>query len=166
MTTTRIAGDAVALLTGLSLAACGAPAPAVNASPPATSATPAAQAPVTPAPAPAAPAAIKNWCGGTGWTDWQAVSSDMSQLHTDSSDGNLATAEVDGSELATSAQIAGTDLPPFMRQFKADYGLAMAWLVVGGRKLASGNISGASSALHTANGYIGDVGFLVTSACT
>ena len=155
MTATRtIAGAAIPVAIGLLTACSSGAMPAVSTSPPAVPAT-----------TPAAPATIGEWCGGTGYEAWQAVSTDADQLRTDSADGDTAAVSADGDQLASAAGAAGANLPPFARAHRLDYGLAMGWLTIAGSKTASGDISGATSALQKANSYLGDVGALVASAC-
>ena len=157
MTATRtIAGAAIPFAIGLLTACSSGAMPAVS-TPPAVPAT----RPHTPA----APATIEDWCGGTGYAAWRAVSTGADQLRTDSADGDTAAVPADGDQLASAAGAAGASLPPFSKRHKLDYGLAMGWLAVAGSKTASGDVGGATSALQKADSYLGDVGGLVADAC-
>jgi hypothetical protein len=93
------------------------------------------------------PTPMQNWCAGNGYSDFQAVQADMSQLGTDSSNNDLLSVEADGASLFHHASVAGLNLPPGTKTQKLDYGLYMGYLMVGGSKLTTGDISGADSSL-------------------
>lgn len=158
----RAAGAMVALIPVLALAACtGAPAPAAGSTTPPVSATP---APV-PADPTTPPTALQTWCAGNGYDSWSQVGADLSQLHADSLTGDLTALTSDGGQLVSDALAAGTSPPPLGRKHRLDYGLGMGWLQAAGNKIVNGDVTGATAAMRTADGYINDVSGLIDSGC-
>lgn len=183
-TTRTITGAAVPLATalatvaaaGICLTACGAPVPAPSTAKPPVSATPentpdtsrpsASATPENVPPDPTtSPTAVEQWCDGTGYTDWSQVAADVTQMHSDTENDDMAATDADGSQLEADAAAAVSMPPPFSQAHTADYLFAMTSLRVAGANVVDGNLAGATSALQTADGYIGDVSGLVGSDC-
>ena len=110
------------------------------------------------------PSPMQQWCNGNGYSDFQAVQSDLSQLGTDSGDDDLLAVEADGSSLFRDATGAGADLPPGTNTQKLDYGLYMGYMFTAGYKASTGDIGGASSALSSAAQFKNTV-FDLTNQC-
>ncbi len=153
-----LAAAAAAPVLGLMLAACGAPAPALNRSAPPVSVTPenVPSAPLTP---------VQNWCAGNGFNDWEAVAADLKRFHGDSASGDLAAVTGDGNQLGTDAAAAVSLPPPFSRPHTADYLYGLTALRVAGGNIASGDFTAAAKDFDLADGYLGDVGVLISRDC-
>jgi hypothetical protein len=103
-----------------------------------------------PASTPAATTPMQAWCGSIGYSDFQTVESDLSQLGTDSANNDLSAVESDGTTQFQDATAASHDpnfLPPLSNAHKVGY------LMVAGYKSRTGDISGATSALEQASKY-------------
>lgn len=105
------------------------------------------------------------WCNGAGYSDYQTVESDISQIGTDSGNNDLAALESDGSQLLTDAQPTVHNLPPLSKTHTFDYGLYMGWLLVAGGKLSQGDVSAAETDFQTAVGYFNKVSDLISTGC-
>jgi hypothetical protein len=78
------------------------------------------------------------WCGGNGYSDWQSVAGDLSQLGTDSGNNDLVSVESDGGQLARDAVAALQNVPPGTRMEKFNYAYVMSALTIVGLKLNQG----------------------------
>lgn len=159
MMTSRIASLAALTAAGICLTAySGAPAPALNTSPPPVS--------VTPPPVPSAPpTAMQDWCSGNGYDAWSSVGADVAKVHADSGGDDLTALAADGGQLSADAAAAAGDLPPFGKDHRIDYLFAMTALRVAGGSIVDGDFGAASKDMNLADGYVSDVGPLVTSSC-
>lgn len=99
------------------------------------------------------PSPMQQWCSGNGYSDFQQVQQDLSQLSTDSGNDDLAAVEQDGSSLFQDAHTAGLNLPPLSNMHKVEYGVWMGYLLVAGYRASNGDLSGASSAMASASKY-------------
>jgi hypothetical protein len=105
------------------------------------------------------------WCGGSGYGDYQAVQSDLTQMSTDIGNGDYGTAEnADATQLGSDAEAAEGNLPPVTKSQKLDYLLYMGAISFAAADLGSGNISAAEKAMNGATSY-GDKLTAVVSAC-
>jgi hypothetical protein len=132
-----------------------APAEAAAPAAPAATQAPASPAPAATTPAAATPSAMDTWCAGTGATNLQAVKTDVNQISTDASNMDVTAVETDGTQLQADATGAAATPPPVSSAHKFNYTLAMGWYMIAGNKASTGDFNGASSALNTANGFIG-----------
>ena len=110
------------------------------------------------------PSPIQQWCSGNGYSDFQAVQSDLNQISTDSGNNDLISVESDGSSLFHDATVAGQNLPPGTNKEKLDYGLYMGYLLVAGAKASSGDINGTASAMAKAS-QVRNTVFNLTNQC-
>jgi predicted small lipoprotein YifL len=128
------------LMVLISLAACGSsPAPAT--APPVNA----------PASTGTSSSAFLSWYNGTGYSDYQAVSSDISQATTDANNGNVAASETDGSQLAIDAQTAADDPMPIDT---TQYVAAMNDYVEAGNDSSTGDFTDATTALEAATSNV------------
>jgi hypothetical protein len=126
-------------------------------------------APAKPAPAqPAAPApsAMADWCTGLGAADMAAVVTDAGQLSTDASNYDITDLESDGGQLQADAATAGLNPPPVSSAQQANYRLGMASYSTAGSDAASGDFTGAASALDTGTSYINQDQGILPAGCT
>lgn len=103
------------------------------------------------------PSPMQTWCDGSGYTGFQTVESDLSQLDTDSGNNDLAAVESDGATLFQDANAASHDpnfLPPLSNAHKVDYGVWMGYLMVAGEKASTGDISSAASAMQQGSKFV------------
>lgn len=106
------------------------------------------------APAPANTSSVSDWYNSSGYTDMQAVSTDLGQLQTDADAGDTYSAETDGATLATDAQTAADDPPPVQT---AEYINAMSTLETAGNDASNGDFSDATVALETATTEVNSI---------
>ncbi len=140
------------------VAACGAPAPALNRSAPPVSAT------LPPTPVVAVTAApMQSWCAGNGYSVYEAVAADLRQMQNDL--GDQAAEAPDGVQLASDAGSAVQDPPPFSEAHVTDYLFAMGFFQAAGSKLASGDLGTAASDLRIATHYLGGLGGVIDDDC-
>jgi len=126
-------------------------------------------APAKPAPTqPAAPApsAMADWCTGLGAADMAAVVTDAGQLSTDASNYDITDLESDGGQLQADAATAGLNPPPVSSAQQANYRLGMASYSTAGSDAASGDFTGAASALDTGTSYINQDQGILPAGCT
>ena len=91
------------------------------------------------------------WCLGTGYANFQAVNSDLSQIDTDSGDGYNPTAlEADGSQLESDAAKASGTLYP---GDPADYGLWVTDLRAAGMFASIGDFTSADNEMNDATAF-------------
>ena len=98
---------------------------------------------------------MDNWCNGNGYSDLQAVQSDLSQLNTDSGNNDLSAVESDGTQLLSDAGTAESNPPPWNTSpedtpSKFQYAYYMGALGVAGATLATGDVSKGASDLQFA----------------
>lgn len=157
----RAAGTTTVLIPVLGLlAACGSPVPHASAAKPPVSATPANM----PSTAASPPTAIEAWCGGPGYSNYQAVTDDVSKMSGDAT-GDPGALGGDGADLESDAMAAGATLPPWSKPHTLNYGVTMGYLLLVGGRTAQGDIAGADEALAKANGLIPGIEGLVVSDC-
>jgi hypothetical protein len=104
-------------------------------------------APATPT-ASGSSAAFAAWYGGgtgTGYTDFEAVGTDLTTMQNDATAGNVSQAETDGTQLATDAAAAAADPMPVDT---TTYVTAMNQLTTAGNDAADGDFTDATSALQ------------------
>ena len=102
----------------------------------------------------AAVSPLQSWWDNGGSTDWTTVEGDLSQIQTDSSNGDLASVEADGGQLRTDALAAVKDHAPYSADKHAyDFG-AMAGMAFAGLELQFGNLAKATALMKTANADI------------
>jgi hypothetical protein len=154
-TTITKSAAAIAAAGALALAgACGSKTvTAHTATPIATITSIASSAPAVPVDTQPATSPMDDWCSGNGYSDFQAVETDMSQLSTDTGNNDLLAAEQDGSQLFQDAHAAGMNLPPGSNHQKLDYGLYMGFLMVAGAKISNGDINGAGDSMSKSVPY-------------
>ena len=111
------------------------------------------------------PTPMQQWCAGDGYSDYQAVQSDMTQMQTDAGNDLLGSVMSDGTSLASDALKAEEKLPPGTNTQKLDYGLYMGFIFVAGGKASSGDINGAVTATQKASQYTSTVNNL-TDQCS
>lgn len=99
------------------------------------------------------PSPMQQWCSGTGYTDFQSVESDLSQLGQDAGDDDLAAVEQDGATLAQDASSIESTLPPLSNAHKVTFGVWMGYMSLAGIKASQGDIGGASSLMEDATQY-------------
>lgn len=99
------------------------------------------------------PSPMQQWCSGDGYSDYQAVQSDLNQLQTDANNSDLSSIMSDGSSLFSDAVTASKNLPPGTKTQKLDYGLYTGYLFVVGEKASTGDINGAVTALQKASQF-------------
>jgi hypothetical protein len=159
---------AVGLIAGIAGGASGGSKPAASPS----ASAPASQAPSSP-PAPSAsdtpsataPSPMDTWCTGTGYSEYQTVQDDLTQLRTDVGNGDMGTAEnADATKLTSDAETAMKDAPPGTRDQKINYVEYMGALSFMAIDLNTGNVTGATNALHGSQNYQPGVDSLV-AAC-
>ena len=117
-------------------------------------------------PAAAAPSAMADWCTGLGAADMAAVVTDAGQLSTDASNYDITDLESDGGQLQTDAATAGLNPPPVSSAQQANYRLGMASYSTAGSDAASGDFTGAASALDTGTSYINQDQGILPAGCT
>ena len=138
------------------LAGCGStarppapPSPVHYTYPPVASASVAPATTVLPSESP-----LQAWWDNGGSTDWTTVEGDLSQIQTDSSNGDLASVEADGGQLRTDVLAAVKDHAPYSADKHAyDFG-AMAGMAFAGLELQFGNLAKATALMKTANADI------------
>jgi hypothetical protein len=117
-------------------------------------------------PAAAAPSAMADWCTGLGAADMAAVVTDAGQLSTDASNYDITDLESDGGQLQADAATAGLNPPPVSSAQQANYRLGMASYSTAGSDAASGDFTGAASALDTGTSYINQDQGILPAGCT
>ena len=126
----------------------------------------AAPKPAPAKPAAAAPSAMADWCTGLGAADMAAVVTDAGQLSTDASNYDITDLESDGGQLQADAATAGLNPPPVSSAQQANYRLGMASYSTAGSDAASGDFTGAASALDTGTSYINQDQGILPAGCT
>jgi hypothetical protein len=105
------------------------------------------------------------WCGGSGYSDYQAVQSDLTQMSTDLGNGDYGTAEnADATQLLSDAEAAEKNAPPVTKSQKVDYILYMGAISFSATDLDSGNVTAAKDAMNGAGSYKDAVNAIV-AAC-
>lgn len=146
---------------------------AVSPSHPAASHKPVASAPAAPkvtqapapkvtptqAPAPVAPALTQSeqitaWYAGEGGSNFNAVQSDLTTMASDADKQDLAAVQADGSKLSADSRAAAATPIPVA---SAKYVQAMNYYATAGADAASGDITGATSALPLGTALINQV---------
>jgi hypothetical protein len=159
---------AVAVIGGIAAGASGGSKPAAspNASAPASQAPSSPPAPsASDTPSATAPSPMDTWCTGTGYSEYQTVQDDLTQLRTDLGNGDIGTAEnADATKLTSDAETAMKDAPPGTKDQKTNYVEYMGSLSFMAIDLNTGNITGATNALHGSQNYQPGVDSLV-AAC-
>jgi hypothetical protein len=120
----------------------------------------------TPAQAvPASTSPIDDWCNGSGYSDYQAVQSDLTRIAADIGNGGRGTEEnTDARQLLGDARTAEQNPPPVTGSKKLDYIRYMGVVAFSAADLNSGNISAAGRALNGSAGYWDKVDAIV-AAC-
>jgi hypothetical protein len=96
------------------------------------------------------PSPLQQWCAGDGYSNYQAVQSDLTQMQTDAGNGDLGSVMSDGRSLGQDATNAFEHLPPGTSIQKVDYGAYIGSLVLAGDKESLGDINGATTLLQKA----------------
>jgi hypothetical protein len=104
-----------------------------------------AAAPAPSASAPAPNSAFLAWYNGTGYSDFQAVNSDISQATTDADNGNVIAEENDGAQIATDAQAAADNPMPIDTN---QYVAAMNYYVQAGNDASDDDFTDAATELE------------------
>ena len=113
---------------------------------------------------PASP--VDAWCSGSGYSDYQAVQSDITQMSTDVGNGDYGTAENDDAPtLDSDATTALQNPPPGTTAQKVNYVSCMGAIAFGAIDLNSGNIPAAEKAMTGASTYRDKVVDAVVAAC-
>lgn len=114
----------------------------------------------------AAADAVQTWCQGDGYSGYQSVETDLTQMSTDIGNGQDGTAEnTDALQLASDAGTAGQSYPPFSKTHKLDYGLFLLAVTSAATALNRGDVSSATSAMQQAVKYKNDVDGLISTDC-
>jgi hypothetical protein len=108
---------------------------------------------------------IDDWCSGSGYSDYQAVQSDLAQMSTDIGNGDYGTAEnADATQLSRDADTAMQNPPPGTKSQKINYVLYMGAVAFSAADLNAGNITTAEKAMNGAADYRDKVDAIV-AAC-
>ena len=109
---------------------------------------------------------MDTWCSGTGYSDYQAVQSDITQMSTDVGNGDYGTAEnADATRLNSDAGTALQNPPPGTTAQKVSYISYMGAITFAAADLNSGNIAAAETAMSGAAKYRDGADVLV-AACS
>jgi len=111
------------------------------------------------------PTPMQQWCNGNGYSDYQNVQSDLTQMGTDAGNNDLLSVEQDGAQLAQDAKNAFEDLPPGSKHQKFYYGMYMSYMLIAGLKAVNGDVAGTDSALSSTDQFKSTVLGLVNQ-CT
>ena len=112
---------------------------------------------------PASP--VDAWCSGSGYSDYQAVQSDITQMSTDVGNGDYGTAEnADATTLNSDATTAVQNPPPGTTAQKVNYVSYTGAIGFAAIDLNSGNIPAAEKAMTGASTYRDKVDAVV-AAC-
>lgn len=159
----------------LALTACGGashPAPARTASTAAVSPTSAATVsaasrasrPSATDPAPS-PQPIAEWCSGTGYHRWQAVTKDLTALQAGSGSGAASAIKLaaEGRQLASNAAAAASYSPPGVSA--TAYKKGMKDLVTSGRDYEQDELTRATTTTGKASNYLDNISSYVGVKC-
>jgi hypothetical protein len=106
---------------------------------------------------------------GIGYTDFQAVQSDLNTLNTDTNNGDVFSMQSDGTALAMDATTAlqvplPVDDSVYPNAISGDYITMMGSLEQAGQDIATGNYTGATSLLELSSGLANTISAALNTA--